>query len=438
MVEATNVLLFVADALIYFAVLATLFRFRHRLGLGAFFCALGVLHFIETYLASNLYVALPLGVVASPGSVVLFSGKLVLLLIVYIREDATVVRQPIYGLLFGNLLTLAMAALLVHHVPLALDPGRLPDLGFLHQMGGLMVWGTALLFIDSILIILLYEHSRRWLGQHIFLRVWLCAAAVLTFDQIGFSVALNVLFGVNPVVLVGGWAAKMGAALLYAGLATVYLRRFDRAETKAPRLLGDVFETLTFRERYEDLLERSSRDTLTGVNARSRLQETGPDRVAAAVEAGQDLTLFMIDVDHFKEFNDRLGHAAGDAMLRQIAQRLVASVRSSDLVCRFGGEEFVVICPGLGMSAAGVLGELLREVIAGADEANPTIARSEGGAPASVTASIGYAVCTRDGTDYDTLFAVADRRMYEAKAAGRNRVIGPPPPASRPQLAYSA
>jgi len=86
--ELGNALLFVADAVMYFTVLAALFRARHQLGIGAFFCMLGVMHFLETYLASILYVHLPLGIVASPGSTVLFTGKLMLLLLVYIREDA--------------------------------------------------------------------------------------------------------------------------------------------------------------------------------------------------------------------------------------------------------------------------------------------------------------------------------------------------------------
>ena len=101
--------------MVYFAVLAGLFRLRHRLGIGAFFCALGVMHFIETYLASIFYVTLPAGIVTSPGSSVLFTGKLMLLLLVYIREDARVVRQPIYGLLIGNLLMVVLAALMRHH-----------------------------------------------------------------------------------------------------------------------------------------------------------------------------------------------------------------------------------------------------------------------------------------------------------------------------------
>ena len=104
MPELTNLLLLIGEALIYFFALSALLRARKHIGLGAFFCALGVMHFLETYLASILYVALPFGIVASPGSTVLFTGKLMMLLLLYIREDAVVVRQPIYGLLFGNVL----------------------------------------------------------------------------------------------------------------------------------------------------------------------------------------------------------------------------------------------------------------------------------------------------------------------------------------------
>src|ERR1700730_3115280 len=149
---AINALLLAADALIYFAVLATLFRARHRIGIGAFFCALGVMHFLETYLASILYVALPFGIVASPGSTVLFTGKLMLLLLVYIREDAVVVRQPIYGLLIGNLLLFALAFLTRHHGAESVLSNRHADFAFLDEMGALMVWGTLILFVDCILM----------------------------------------------------------------------------------------------------------------------------------------------------------------------------------------------------------------------------------------------------------------------------------------------
>ena len=235
MVELNNLLLLAADALVYFVVLAGLFRLRHRLGIGAFFCALGVMHFIETYLASIFYISLPFGIVTSPGSSVLFTGKLMLLLLVYIREDAKVVRQPIYGLLIGNLLMVALAALVRHHTLLPLGPGRLADFGFLDEMGALMVWGTALLFLDCILIILLYEHLRSWLGDRVLARLALAGALVLSFDQLGFYLGLRLLTGAPLSVLVGGWVAKMGAVAIYSVLAGGYLRCSSGRPAAAPR-----------------------------------------------------------------------------------------------------------------------------------------------------------------------------------------------------------
>src|SRR5450830_1790016 len=126
MPELDNVVLLAGDAVLYFTALAALLRARTRIGLGAFFCALGVMHFLETYLAGIFYVSLPFGIVTSPGSTVLFTGKLMLLLL-YIREDAVVVRQPIYGLLFGNVLLFALAFVMRHHTLVALVPGRVAD-----------------------------------------------------------------------------------------------------------------------------------------------------------------------------------------------------------------------------------------------------------------------------------------------------------------------
>ena len=186
MPEFDNALLLAGDAALYFVALAALLRARSRIGLGAFFCALGVMHFLETYLASNLYVALPLGIVTSPGSTVLFAGKLMLLLLLYIREDAVVVRQPIYGLLFGNVLLFALAFVMRHHTLVPLSPGHAANFGFLDEIGGLMVWGTAILFFDCILIILLYERSRAWFGNSVFPRLLVSGALVLTFDQVAF------------------------------------------------------------------------------------------------------------------------------------------------------------------------------------------------------------------------------------------------------------
>jgi len=413
--EWSNVALLAGDALIYFTVLAALFRARARLGIGAFFCALGVMHFLETYLASTFYVALPAGIVASPGSTILFTGKLMLLLLVYIREDARVVRQPIYGLLIGNLLLFALAFVMRQHMPTALTPDRFADLGFLDEMGALMVWGTLILFADCILIILLYERLHGLFGHALLPRVALTAAAVMTFDQFAFYAGLRFLTGADIAVLLGGWAAKMGAVALYSGLVTIYLTRFEKlSSTQAgmPRI-ADVFDLLTYRERYEDLLARSGRDALTGALDRGRLETQGRDVIVRGVTAGTPVSLLLIDIDHFKTFNDRFGHARGDTVLRQIASEIMTTVRASDLTFRFGGEEFVVLAEGLNAEQAVMLGERLRAAIA-----------ASGAEASRVTASIGVSTCASDASDYDSLFEIADRRLYRAKAAGRNCVVG--------------
>lgn len=116
-----------------------------------------------------------------------------------------------------------------------------------------------------------------------------------------------------------------------------------------------------------------------------------------------------------KAFNDRYGHAAGDTILKRIVLDVMATTRMSDFTYRFGGEEFVVIADGLNVDDAWALAERMRRCVA-----------SSGGGEedARLTVSIGIANCTREGRDYETLFDVADKRLYEAKAAGRNRVVG--------------
>jgi diguanylate cyclase (GGDEF)-like protein len=373
------------------------------------------MHFLETYLASIFYVSLPFGVITSPGSTVLFTGKLMMLLLLYMREDAQVVRQPIYGLLFGNVLVFAMALLMRHHGLLSLTAGRAADFGFLDEMGSLMVWGTAVLFFDCLLIIIVYEQSRRWLGGHVYLRVAMAGALVLSFDQIAFFMGLHILTGAGMNVLIGGWVAKMAAVALYSVLVGLYLRYCEasRVKTAAPKL-SDVFETLTYRERYEDLLARTGRDALTGALDRGFLESRGRQAVEQAAAEDAEISLLLIDIDHFKQFNDKFGHAAGDVALKRICRNIVAAIRTNDMLFRFGGEEFVVIAEGLSAEQALALGERIRRRIAADIDGNTS----------RVTVSVGVASRAHDVPHYDAMFAVADRRLYQAKNAGRNCTIG--------------
>jgi diguanylate cyclase (GGDEF)-like protein len=125
----------------------------------------------------------------------------------------------------------------------------------------------------------------------------------------------------------------------------------------------------------------------------------------------------MLDVDKFKPFNDSYGHAAGDAALRQLAEQLRGTLRRSDVIARFGGEEIVVVMPGTRLPAALEKLEELRIAIGLKPIALPR------GGTGRITVSIGVAAYPEDGREAETLLDVADSRLYAAKEAGRNRVV---------------
>jgi diguanylate cyclase (GGDEF)-like protein len=415
----SGVILLVAQALLFFGVMSLLFRLRGALGIGVFVCALGVMHFLETYLAAVFFIRLPFGLI-SPGSTVMFAGKLSMILMLYIREDAEVVRQPIYGLLIGNCLMVPLAAILRLYTPMPLPSGATPDLTLIDELGLLMVWGTVVLFADSIALVLLYEKSQRWVGRSMLPRAALSLALILSFDQIAFFAGLHLLTGTPVEALLGGWVAKMGAAALYALLMTVYFRLFEKEEEGAPALSGDqrltdIFNKLTYRHRYEALLERSGIDALTGVLDRSRFETGAQASLIQAMRQGRPLSLAIVDVDHFKQVNDRYGHVTGDDVLRRVAQALRESIRSEDRIFRYGGEEFVVLCEGMGHEAALAHAERMRLAV-------PAALRDM--MPDPSTVSIGVATAPGDGTDATALLRHADLHLYRAKTEGRDRVVG--------------
>lgn len=410
-----NLMLFLGEALVYVAVMIGLLHLRARLGLGVFVAALGVMHFIETYLAAVFYVQLPFGVI-SPGSAVLFSGKLMMILLLYVKEDAATVRQPIYGLLAGNFLTVALSLLLRQHDTVAIVQNRVADIAFIDEMGWLMVWGTALLYFDAIIIILLYERLGRWFRRFVTVRFLISGAAVLTFDQIGFYTALHFINGAPIDVFWGGWMAKMLAAPFYALAIGFYLNASRHTFLAiSDRPLGDVFNDLTFRERYEDLLSRSGHDTLTGALDRGRFESEGQQVMREAAAKDAPVSMLLIDVDRFKSVNDNLGHIEGDRVLKKLVETVRDQLRPVDRLFRYGGEEFVVLCPGLAYADAHARAEDIRLAVS-------KRVMTTNGQP--VTISIGVSATLADGTGVCELLSEADVRLYAAKSAGRNRVVG--------------
>ncbi len=166
----------------------------------------------------------------------------------------------------------------------------------------------------------------------------------------------------------------------------------------------------------EELREAAIRDRLTGLFNRRYLDETLPRELHRCQRQGQPLATAMLDVDHFKRFNDHYGHDAGDAVLRAVGDLLNRSLRVGDLACRYGGEELTLILPDATADAAGArLDRLRRDIMA-------LRVLYQGGELPAVTVSIGIAAAQAGERDATALLARADAALYRAKASGRNRV----------------
>jgi diguanylate cyclase (GGDEF)-like protein len=165
-----------------------------------------------------------------------------------------------------------------------------------------------------------------------------------------------------------------------------------------------------------ELLALAEHDSLTGLVNRRKLQSLLTAEAARARRHGQSFCVVLGDIDHFKRINDSFGHEAGDAVLRLVARALATQVRSADTVCRWGGEEFVVLLPQTDLMEALQCAERLRRCIEALYD------QAELGLPRRVTLSLGVAAYPWHGDSQTPLLAAADKALYEAKHAGRNRV----------------
>jgi diguanylate cyclase (GGDEF)-like protein len=174
-------------------------------------------------------------------------------------------------------------------------------------------------------------------------------------------------------------------------------------------------------EEREALLERATRDALTGLWNRATILDVLSRELAHAQRAGTQLAIALIDVDHFKHVNDTYGHPGGDEVLCELAHRLASSIRQNDWLGRYGGEELMVVLPGLPyVGAAGPI-ERLRECVAEL----PFQAQEF---TVQLTVSIGMAWCESATDTAHDMISRADAALYKAKDSGRNRVIYPPSP----------
>lgn len=176
--------------------------------------------------------------------------------------------------------------------------------------------------------------------------------------------------------------------------------------------------TERLRDNVQQSMEMAITDGLTGLHNRRYMESHLGTLVDQASMRGKPLAVLVLDIDYFKAVNDTWGHDAGDEVLREFAQRLRKSVRGIDLVCRLGGEEFVVVMPDTDAGVASIVAERVRNRVA-----SDPFAIHKGARAIDVTVSIGMAQRQASDTDADTILKRADQALYRAKRDGRNRVV---------------
>jgi diguanylate cyclase (GGDEF)-like protein len=298
-------------------------------------------------------------------------GALVLFVIGY-GLSRGVHHQLAAGLVIGSMLIASFGAVIINHQ----DVRILANLVLGGLIAGLFLSAraTAIVFIITFLGLLL-----------------------LTFLLADFSIPdnINALFF---VLTVGG------LVVMAAGLRQGYLEQIDRQT-------GELIES------EARLRELSHHDPLTGLLNRRYLEEMFTREMLLAVRKGYPIGVIMADIDHFKQFNDTHGHAAGDAVLVQVANFLRNHVRESDFTCRYGGEEFLMILPEATRKITQMRAEHIRE------EIRQLKVQYEGQTLEPVTLSLGVAMFPQHGSTKDMLFNVVDQMLYRAKHEGRDRVI---------------
>lgn len=213
------------------------------------------------------------------------------------------------------------------------------------------------------------------------------------------------------------WPGPAGGADMVLSCAaqdiTAQHHAADQVRAMNQQLTERVAELQAAQEQLRTL---STRDALTGLFNRRYMEEAFAREVSRAERQGYPIGVIMLDIDSFKQFNDTFGHAGGDVLLREVGHLLHNHVRSSDIACRYGGEEFIILMPDTTLDALMERAELLRR---SAMYLRPDFM---GSALGPVTISVGVAMLPEHGTTADETIHAADQALYRSKRAGRNRV----------------
>jgi len=357
----------------------------------------------------------------------MFTATLLAVLLVYIKEDTREARKLVYGLVLANAGLSLVSMLISQHVqipgsevPAGLTTGRLQNNAWVALVG------TVLLPLDVIGIILVYEFVSRYVWNT-FGRAALALLAIVAVDNFLFTLAVQWGRADLPRLMLAGLVGKSAAAVLYAAALACYLRYFEPATaTVGSGDVADVFQKLTYRQLYEQARTRMTRDALTGLYNRGYFDEVLPRAVAQAERYQHPLSVLLVDTDHFKEINDTHSHLVGDRVLKLVAELLAEHARAADTVCRYGGDEFVVILSSADSASAAAFAERFRRRLR--DRAQVALP----GGTVSITATVGIATFLEDAEarTVEDLLRLADNRLYVGKRAGRDQVVWRDAPAT--------
>ena len=249
----------------------------------------------------------------------------------------------------------------------------------------------------------------------------------------GYTIALSILLAMLIISVISrvnsAYTASIISFSIYFAylLAAYYAMRYENLwmEIIYPLIFSIFAFTCAYITKYlvksrdfEQQYKLATTDGLTGLYNHRYFQEQLRMQIETSKRYNGNFSLIIIDIDFFKNFNDKFGHQSGDAVLRQVAQTLKQNVRATDIVCRYGGEEMSIILPNTGKDVAHSTALKICERVA---ERKFKLA---GDKEASVTISLGVSTFPSDGEDASSIIETADKRLYEAKHNGRNQVQG--------------
>lgn len=263
---------------------------------------------------------------------------------------------------------------------------------------------TTIVVMISFFILFVYLNENRGFGL-----IWIHVVPILSIGLLGakngtlvsiiyFVIIFTMAYLGIGKWLDGGWCLIGFFRLVASSLLVIYIV---------------VIMDIALERSYEKLEELSSIDSLTLVNNRRKIEEIISREIELSKRYDKQLALILLDIDDFKKINDAVGHGGGDKVLKRLSSEIKASLRESDYIGRWGGEEFIIVIPEIDQDSAEIITEKIRKLV---ENMNCTITKN-------LSCSFGMAIFDKENDSIESLINRADVAMYKAKENGKNCVV---------------